>query len=64
MSEQLKHGNEGTQTGSCAEIWIPARLGSSRLKEKLLRVVRGRPVLAYTLDNAARARLAALFADF
>lgn len=39
-------------------IWIPARLGSTRLKNKLLQRVQGRPVLAYTLDVAQRAAAA------
>ena len=38
-----------------AEIWIPARLGSTRLSEKLLRRAGGRPLLSYTIERAKEA---------
>jgi len=55
MPTSSKEKANEASAGSKVAIWIPARLGSTRVKEKLLQRVRGRAILEYTLDNALAA---------
>jgi CMP-N-acetylneuraminic acid synthetase len=51
-AEEMGVGDQGSGTAASVQAFIPARRGSTRVSNKNLALVGGKPLLAYTIETA------------